>query len=235
MITKHVPSISFIIPTLNEADYIEKALRSIDIENSDIECLVVDGGSNDGTCAIVRQWPQIQIISADQSGRGYQMNLGARSATGDVFVFLHADCIMPENALVDLRKVLKSDQIVGGSFCLGFVRRHWLLQFSSFLSRINHPLTTYGDQAQFMRRDVFHNIQGFKEWPLMEDLEIQFRLKKKGRLVKIRRPVMSSDRRYQSPGPIFRQMLNVVLVGLFLVGVQPARLARWYKSGPPTK
>lgn len=224
-------TVSVIIPTLNEAGNLAAALASIGIIEEGVECLVVDGGSRDNTCTIARSWPGVTLIQADQSGRGYQMNLGVASASGDILLFLHADCLLPIDAIKYIQKHCESDKISGGSFCLSFAREHWVLQLCSAGSRINHPLTTYGDQAQFMRRDVFKKIDGFKEWPLMEDLEIQYRLRRHGKLIKIPEPVISSDRRYRRRGPFLHQLLNVVLVVLYLVGVSPERLANWYRPG----
>lgn len=205
------------------------ALASAGQLQEGVECLVVDGGSTDQTCTIAEQWPGVSLLKAKQSGRGQQMNLGAASASGDILLFLHADCLLPINAIKLVQKHCDSENIVGGSFCLSFSRKHWVLQLCSIGSRINHPLTTYGDQAQFMRRDVFEKIGGFKEWPLMEDLEVQKRLRQHGRLIKIRKPVISSDRRYRRRGPFIHQIFNVALVVLYLVGVSPKRLARWYR------
>ncbi len=205
------------------------ALASIDQLQEGVECLVVDGGSTDQTCVIAERWPGVSLLKTEPPGRGQQMNLGAASASGDVLLFLHADCLLPVDAINLIRKHGYSDNIAGGSFCLGFGRKHWVLQLCSLGSRINHPLTTYGDQAQFMRRDVFEKIGGFKQWPLMEDLEIQKRLRQYGKLIKIREPVISSDRRYRRRGPFVHQMFNVGLVLLYLIGVAPERLARWYR------
>ncbi len=221
--------VSVIIPTLNEADYLDRALLSIGELDQHTECIVVDGGSDDQTPDIARQWQGVKWIAADAPGRGRQMNIGAASAKGDILLFLHADCRLPINAIENVRKACTRHQIAGGSFYLGFTRRHWVLNLCSLLSRINHPLTTYGDQAQFIRRDVFNLVGGFKQSPLMEDLEIQYRLKLHGRLVKIQQPVISSDRRYRRRGPLFHQLFNVLLVILYLAGVSPDQLAKWYR------
>ncbi|MBL4595514.1 MAG: TIGR04283 family arsenosugar biosynthesis glycosyltransferase [Robiginitomaculum sp.] len=232
--TKASPfSISIIIPVLNEEAYIEQALSSIG-DDAGVECIVVDGGSDDQTCEIVRQWPNVRLIAAGTSSRATQMNMGADHAQGHVLLFLHADCQLPANAVERVRNACAERNVVGGSFCLGFTRRHWVFQFYSWCSQINHPLMTYGDQAQFVCKDVFDRINGFQEWPLMEDLEIQYRLRRQGKLVKIQAPVISSDRRYRRMGPVRHQVFNIVLVALFLMGVSPKRLAKWYKPTVPT-
>ena len=224
-----LPSVSVVIPTLNEEAYLEDTLRSFCRSSRETECIVVDGGSTDGTCEIAERWPDVRLMHATVAGRGAQMNEGARAATGDVLLFLHADCRLPEGAIRSLRLACQDERVVGGSFCLGFAGRHWVLQLLNVGSRINHPLTTYGDQAQFARASTFHAVGGFEEWPLMEDLEIQFRLRQHGRLSKIRRPVVCSDRRFQRRGPVRHQLFNTALVGLYLLGVPPTRLGQWYR------
>ncbi len=223
------PLVSVVIPTLNEADYLEQALLSIGELNRLVECIVVDAGSVDRTRDIARRWQNVTLLTSEFPGRARQMNIGGRVARGDILLFLHADCCLPDNALDNVQQVLADKKCVGGSFCLGFAQRHWVLRLCSWCSRVNHPWTTYGDQAQFMRRDIFQVIGGFQDWPLMEDLEIQYRLRKHGHLIKIRRPVISSDRRYRRHGPLLHQLFNILLVVLYLLGVSPQRLARWYR------
>lgn len=218
-----------IIPTLNEEEHLEQALESVRDSDAGTECLVVDGGSEDRTCEVAERWPSVKLLRAGAAGRAAQMNLGARAATGEVLLFLHADCRLPRDALALLQRTCADRRVVGGSFCLGFLERHWVLQLCNWGSRINHPLTTYGDQAQFIRRDVFLEIGGFQEWPLMEDLEIQFRLRSCGRLKKIRRPIRCSDRRFRRRGPVAHQLFNTWLVCLYLLGVSPTQLAKWYR------
>ncbi|MEM8608324.1 MAG: TIGR04283 family arsenosugar biosynthesis glycosyltransferase [Myxococcota bacterium] len=221
-------TVSVIIPTLNEEAHLESALRSVGVDDA-TECIVVDAGSTDATCELAEGWPGIKLIRGISAGRGAQMNAGARAAAGDVLLFLHADCQLPRGGIDVLRRVFADQRVVGGSFCLGFVERHWVLQLLNLGSRINHPLTTYGDQAQFARATTFHAVEGFPEWPLMEDLEIQFRLREHGRLTKIRRPVVCSDRRFHRRGPVRHQLFNTALVGLYLLGVPPTQLGEWYR------
>ena len=230
---QQLPSVSVIIPTLNEEAHLERALQSSGDSHPHTECIVVDGGSTDATCRIANAWPNVRLIRAGVPGRAVQMNLGAQSANGEVLLFLHADCQLPEGAIRRVQSVCCDERVVGGSFCLGFVERHWVLRLLNLGSRINHPLTTYGDQALFVRANAFHAIGGYEEWPLMEDLEIQFRLRRRGRLNKIREPVICSDRRFRRLGPVRHQLFNTALVGMYLLGVPPARLGDWYR--PRTK
>ena len=119
--------------------------------------------------------------------------------------------------------------IAGGSFSLEFDDGHPLLRFYSLFSRINHILFTYGDQGLFMRKEVFQAVGGFRNIPIMEDVDIQRRLRRTGRFVKIREPVTTSARRYRARGNVHQQIVNMMLVALYHSGVSPFTLKRYYK------
>lgn len=146
-------------------------------------------------------------------------------------MFLHADVQLPAGAFDAIAASLTDPAVVSGGFCLRYPKRHWVLWLCAQASRINHPLMTYGDQGLFVRRSVFEDIGGFSDWPLMEDLEIHYRLRRKGKLVKLQTPVVSSDRRFIQRGPLFQGVFNLTLILLYLCGVSPQRLARWYRPG----
>ncbi len=158
------------------------------------------------------------------------MNEGAKVARGDIFLFLHADTSLPRDSFWMIREALSDSSIAGGSFCLRFDHPDPLLWILSKLSRINHPLATYGDQTLFLRSDIFRRIGGFKEIPIMEDVEIQKRLRGLGKFIKIDEPVVTSARRYLQNGTIRQQLLNTVLVALYHLGISPHVLKRYYRS-----
>jgi rSAM/selenodomain-associated transferase 2 len=219
--------ISVIIPILNEVDIIESSLSSLLNHRGDFEVIVSDGGSSDGTLNVVSRFPQVkQVISG--SGRGRQMNEGAKLARGDIFLFLHADTYLPPSALQIIEAVMSESSVAGGSFCINFDQHNLLLRVYSFLSQINHILFTYGDQGLFLRCNTFRAIGGFKDIPIMEDVEIQVRLRSIGKFVKIREPVVTSARRFIKHGIIRQQILNTALVFLYHLGVSPSDLKRFY-------
>jgi len=158
------------------------------------------------------------------------MNEGAKAARGDIFLILHADTSLPHDSFWMIREALADPSIAGGSFCLCFDHPHRFLWILSMLSRINHPLATYGDQELFLRSDAFRGIGGFKEIPIMEDVEIQKRLRGCGKFIKINKPVVTSARRYLQNGTIRQQLLNTVLVILYHLGISPYLLKRYYRS-----
>ena len=158
------------------------------------------------------------------------MNRGAEVAKGDLLLFLHADTCLPPGGLDRIETMMARGEIVAGSFSLSFDEPNLLLKLYALFSRINHLLFTYGDQGLFMTRHIFERIGGFREIPIMEDVEIQKRLRKMGRFVKIRLPVVTSARRFLTHGIIKQQILNIGLVFLYHTGFSPVWLKRFYKS-----
>jgi rSAM/selenodomain-associated transferase 2 len=225
------PDVAIIIPALNESGCIAATLNALgsEIAQSALlsEVIVVDGGSVDGTPAIVKSFPNIRLLAASR-GRASQMNAGAAVSSAPLLVFLHADSQLPDGGLAEVAALMRDPTVVAGSFCLGFDAPHPILRLYGWLSRINLPISTFGDQALFLRRESFLRVGGFPPIPIMEDLEIQRALRRLGRFVKIRRPVRTSARRFLRRGAVRQQLLNIALVLLFLAGAAPGRLKRLY-------
>jgi len=221
--------VSVVIPALNEADNILSCLLSVKRQGGEIEVLVVDGGSADDTIEVARSHARV-ITSVP--GRAVQMNAGARHATGEVLLFLHADSRLPPDAVLALKQVLDDPHVVGGTFMLAFDSRKFLLRLVAFFTRFKFRFFHYGDQGIFVRRSVFQQLGGFKEVPVMEDIEFLLQLRKMGRVTLIKRPVTTSARRFLRHGIVRQQLLNLVLVILYLLGAKPETLAKWYQ---PTK
>lgn len=225
-------TVAVIVPTLNEEALLETFLSDLLERKGDFRVTVADGGSSDGTLEIARRFPEVRRVRAER-GRARQMNAGAREATEDVLLFLHADTFLPMDAFRLIGEALADPEVAGGCFRLAFDRDDPWLRTYSFFSRINHPLFTYGDQGLFVRREVLQRIGGFREMPILEDVEIQDRLRRAGRFVKLRHPVVTSARRFVRYGPVRQQALNVGIVLLYNLGVPPARLKRLYADEGP--
>ena len=187
----------------------------------------MDGGSVDRTCEVVRSFEGVQLLHSPK-GRALQMNLGASKASGEILWFLHADTVPPADFLSQIRQSMDSRDTSAGCFYLKFDEDHPVLRLYSKFSRINHTLFTYGDQAIFVKRSVFREIGGYESLPIMEDLEIQKRLKRKGKFAKIDAAVITSARKFTREGIIWNQVKNIILVLLYLMGVSPRKLARHY-------
>jgi len=228
--------ISIIIPALQEEGAIEslaESLRAIlslrpGTEQRQVEILLVDGGSEDGTVAKARAlgW---KVIESPKRGRGPQMNAGAALASGEILVFLHADTHLPQDALGQIEQALGDPQILGGNFSLVFTGETWE---SRWLTRLYPFLRLggmcYGDSAFFMRRAVFESVGGYREYPLFEDCDLYRRLRRRGRFVRLPARASTSSRRFA--GRFFRTFaLWSLLQVLYWLGVSPHRLARLYR------
>lgn len=220
--------LSVIIPTLDEEATLASTLESVRRGVPGSEVLVVDGGSQDGTLEVAGSSTGVRTLSAPR-GRGPQMNAGAAAASGDVLLFLHADTRLPPGAGTLVVSALADPLVVGGSFVLGFDSTHPILRLSAIASRLNVTWATYGDQAFFLRRSIFEKLGGFAPLPLFEDVELQARLRRLGRCVKIRTPVVTSARRFLRAGVVRQQALNAALLAAYHLGVSPERLAAWYE------
>jgi len=217
--------ISVVIPTLNEEFHIEKTLQSINKQEGDYEFYVVDGGSTDNTVAIAKRYA---CVINSKRGRAVQMNVGAKLCTGDVLLFLHADTILPDNAFREIRKRMQDNKVAGGSFYIAFDADNFILRGISFITRFNFRLFHFGDQGIFVRRDVFQALNGYKEIPIMEDYDFYKRLRKQGKVVLIRMPVISSARRFTKKGILRQLLINKFVVLAYWAGVDIQTIKRFY-------
>ncbi|MFQ5732806.1 MAG: TIGR04283 family arsenosugar biosynthesis glycosyltransferase [Planctomycetaceae bacterium] len=219
-------SVSIIIPTLNEADLIGESLekaRAI----GDCEILVVDGGSDDGTA---ERATAAGLVRTSMPGRAVQQNAGAAAATGEVLLFLHADCRLEAGALEAVIDALLDPRVVAGCFRQRIDApglRYRLLERGNAL-RVKLCKWAYGDQGIFVRREAFERVGGFPELQLMEDLFLMKRLKTLGRVVLLDTPLHVSARRWQQQGVARQTLRNWALTLLAQCGVSPNRLARFY-------
>jgi len=224
--------ISIVIPVLNEEAQIKQTLDFTTQLSGNFEIIVVDGGSTDGTKSVVKSFSNILLVNS-QKGRANQMNTGAKQAKGEILLFLHADTRLPENAIETIEKKMSQNNVVGGSFSLCFDSPHHLLRFYAKLSKINHSLFTYGDHAIFIKKYFFEQISGYKEISIMEDVEIQSRLRKRGKFIKLSETVLTSARRFKENGTTKQLVLDVLILVLYHLGVSPKNLKKWYPDNKP--
>jgi len=219
--------ISVIIPALNEARGILSCLDSVKTQQGEFELIVADGGSIDGTVEVVQ--PHARVIHSRQ-GRAIQMNSGARQATGDVFLFLHADSCLPPSGFLLLEKALADPRIVGGTFTLKFNSPRLLLRLIAFFTRFKFRYFHYGDQGIFVRRSVFKGLSGFSEISFMEDVDFLRRLQRTGSVTLLKQPITTSARRFLERGVLRQQLINMILVIFYLLGARPEILKKWYAN-----
>jgi rSAM/selenodomain-associated transferase 2 len=196
--------------------------------------VVVDGGSRDGTIESARRVPDVMALVSAR-GRAVQMNAGARAARGGVLLFLHADTWLPDGALAAVRDALADPAVVGGRFDVRFDSPRPVLSMIAFFMNLRSRWSgiSTGDQAIFVRRDVFDGLGGFAEIPLMEDVELTKRLKRRGRVAALRARVTTAARKWEREGALRTMVLMWALRLLYVCGVPPARLHRWYYRRAP--
>lgn len=220
---------SIIMPVLNEEAVLEHHLTVLSRQTPHQECelLIVDGGSTDRTIEIAQRFGR---VIPSQRGRAAQMNCGAGVATGEIFLFLHADTLLPDGAFQAIEHALKTQDIVGGAFRICFNCHQWpyrLVSIATNLRSSTRKIFT-GDQAYFIRSVSFHAIGGFPDQPLMEDLEIITRLRTIGKVVLLPHYVTTSARRHEKMGLIRSVLFMWYLRTLYKFGTSPAKLHSMY-------
>ncbi len=225
---------SVIIPAYDEAATINAVIaRVLGIAPDGTQIVVADGHPRSTTLAAVQDLPRNAeiILCAAPKGRAVQMNAGAREADGDTLLFLHADTRLPHDAFAVMNTALEAGA-PAGAFDLTIDAPGPLFALMSRLASLRSRITRipYGDQSHFFRRDVFRQLGGYPDLPLMEDVEIMRRLKRQGMHPTIsRRSVLTSARRWKKEGAIFCTLRNWLLISLYLLGVPASRLAKFYR------
>lgn len=233
-LTPVVPSIpgmlrvSIIIPALNEEPLIGTAVEKARATRPH-EIIVVDGGSRDATAEVAAELGA--LVVASPRGRGRQQNVGARLATGDVLLFIHADNWLDQRGLDQIQTSLADPKILGGAFrqqieAAGRLYR-WLEQGNAWRARRRG--LPYGDQGIFLRRETFLQLGGFPDVELMEDLLLMRRFREIARPILLPGPLHVSPRRWQQHGIIRQTLRNWSLQMAQRLGVSPERLARFYQ------
>jgi rSAM/selenodomain-associated transferase 2 len=223
-------AISVILPVLNEARSINSVIGHLREQEPGVEIIVVDGDAAGGTIAAVSGNDVRTTVAAP--GRANQMNRGAALATGDILLFLHADTLLPSGAFGRLRTCLADEDIVGGAFSLGIASPRWYFRVTEryVACRTRFTRIPFGDQALFLRRAYFNGIGGYHPIPIMEDVELMSRIRRRGdRIGILSDKVMTSARRWEREGVICATARNWLLQLLYCCGVPPKRLARFYR------
>jgi rSAM/selenodomain-associated transferase 2 len=223
MPTSDQPEISVVIPVANEAAALPGCLARITRQPGEI--LVVDAASDDDSRALA-QAAGCGVVPAPQRHRARQMNLGAAEARGRILLFLHADTWLPPDAFVKITEAIDRRGALGGGFARRYRSRSLILAMTSRLAGIRNRLWGWhlGDQAIFVRRDIFDRLRGYRDIPIFEDLDFSRRLRALGKTITLTPPVYSSARRFAEKGPLRTTWDDLRLTRRYLSGVDPNEL-----------
>ena len=226
--TQLSPTISVVIPTLNEAGELPETLSRVQAVPEIAEIIVVDAGSSDSTCEIAREH-HCTVLECEPS-RGKQLRLGAEKATGDIILLLHADTWLPENAGRAMIECLSQPLVVAGGFHKTFRDRPGYIPFSrlrlEFFCRALKSI--YGDQGIFVRREILEAVGGVPDIPLMEEFELCKKLSSQGRLTLAKATVQTSSRKFAQEGVLMTYWRMTVCTVRYWLGASPEKLVEIY-------
>jgi rSAM/selenodomain-associated transferase 2 len=217
--------LAIVVPTLDEESVLRRHLPAA-LAQAD-EVVVSDGGSSDGTREVATALGA--RVVAGTRGRGPQLNRGAAATDAELLLFLHADTTLPAGAAAAVRTAVARGY-AGGGFRVRFEPATPLLRLGAALvnARTRATRLPLGDQAHFATRAAFEELGGYRDWPLLEDLDFAWRLKRHRRVAVLPLAVATSARRFQRQGVARTVATNWLIWALFLCGVPPARLVRLY-------
>ncbi|MGC1480497.1 MAG: glycosyltransferase [Chthoniobacterales bacterium] len=217
---------SLIIPCWRDGELVSRLLRRDVGQN---ETIVILAMPDEGLVGRLRDLGATVIVS-NEANRGHQLALGAEAASGDVLVFHHADSEIEEGQVRAVVEVMGDSRIVGGAFHRKFDGRHPLFRWIEPVERWRALRfgALFGDQSIFVRRSHYEAIGGFRNLPLMEDVEFSNRLRRSGRIALLDPPMTTSDRAHREGGAWRTSIRNGLFLLLFRCGVSPDRLHTWY-------
>jgi rSAM/selenodomain-associated transferase 2/rSAM/selenodomain-associated transferase 1 len=223
---RETPWLSVIIPARNEAENLPKTLAAL-AGAAGVEIIVVDGGSTDGTAALARSLGARALETA--SGRARQMNTGAAVARGGALLFLHADTQLPPDFARHVQGALSTPGMSAGAFRLRTDSHRRLMRVVEFMVNTRSRLRQmpYGDQGIFLKAELFRELGGFPELPILEDYALVRRLRRRGTVLLAKASVITSSRRWAALGVWRHTLLNQAIVLAYRLGVSPQRLAKW--------
>ncbi|MFO7677843.1 MAG: TIGR04283 family arsenosugar biosynthesis glycosyltransferase [Thermoplasmatota archaeon] len=230
---KQAPAFSIIIPVLHERENINTLINNLlqAPTKEPIEIIVVDASPTKDTINQIANSSVIKLTA--QKGRAQQMNKGAKHASGEILVFLHADTEPPKNCLTEIKKIMENKQFIGGAFSLKIQTKHKIIQIVAVISTLRSQITRapYGDQVIFIKKSFFEKIGGYRNIPIMEDVDIMRRIKKqKGKIRILPHHVITSDRRWKEEGLLYTNIRNTIIIFLYWCGMPAEKLAKFYPT-----
>jgi len=226
------PSISVIIPVYFEKENLPKTLQNLKANAKELNYEIIISDTPDVTTIDDIDTTSCFTCKALKAGRAYQLNEGAKMARGEILFFLHADTFLPKNWDEKIYNLYTQNKNLVGAFSLGINTDKLFIKFIEFLAnvRVYFTNTPYGDQGQFFSSTLFHQIAGYNELPLMEDIAIIKKIHQKNIKVKIlKSKIYTSDRRWKTEGILYTSLRNRVLSTLYYFGISAEKLKRYYK------
>lgn len=224
--------ISVIIPTFNEEEHIKETIQKLwQYDEGDFikEIIITDGGSTDNTVAIAKT-EGVKIVVSPKKGRAAQMNFGASFATEEILYFLHADTTPPQNFTMDITKAIEHG-FGAGCFILSFDYNHWFLKANCWFTRFDVNAIRFGDQSLFVTKELFELTGGFSEKHIvLEDQHLITRLKKITRFTIIKKPVITSARKYLENGIYKTQGIFFIIYFMYRLGCSQQQLVTTYRK-----
>ena len=227
------PGVSIIMPVFHESSVIHDSLESLGhlVGITNAEVILVDGGAGstvDSVCTA--HYPYTIRTCVSPPGRGRQLAEGAELSTAPHLVFLHVDTRIRRDALLEIGKILSRH--AAGAFDLYVRSSSYYIKTVAAFASVRSRLTRipYGDQVHFVRKEIYVQIGGYREMPIMEDVEFMSRLKRHGHRIKFTRSFAANpDRRWRKEGPVRRTLANWSLMLAYRLGVSASRLSSYYK------
>jgi len=226
--------ISVIIPVFNEKENLYKRLSFLceQANKFPIEIIVANSPeTTDDSLVMCKNFDKVRYFLSDKKGRSCQMNFGAKQATGDVLLFLHADVGLPEDFYNQIKKAVDTN-FEAGFFCFKFDKENFLLNINSSMTKKDGVFAGGGDQCQFFTKEAFENLSGFNEdFCIMEDFEIIGKVRKqKIPFTIIQSPVTVSSRKYEANSWFKVNLINGYMFLKYKLGTSPEQLRKTYKS-----
>ena len=231
--SQKVPTLSIVIPTLNEALHLPLLLSDLNVWPNDFELIIVDGGSIDLTISIA-QIQGVDVIKSPKKNRGYQLKTGAANARGDWLLFLHADSRLKTSWVRSLSQIIQNKKSKNFAWYFDFKIKKDNLEYrfleiavalrSLFLQ---HP---YGDQGLLIHKDLYYKTGGYSSLKIMEDIDLITRITKMTKLKRIRESIYTDDRKWTNSNIIKRAIKNYKLRKRWRQGYDIDDLSKEYNS-----
>lgn len=222
---------SIIIPTLNEADNIERLVKHLlkHKKANFFEVIVVDAGSTDNTFQLAHQAGAL-VVRAPRKGRAAQMNYGAKIAKGEVLYFVHGDSLPPLDYYDNIKNALENGSKVGG-FRFKFDSKKPILKVNNYLTHFNIIFVRGGDQTLFITKDFFDELGGYRDdYIIMEEYDLIERAQKFTKFTVIPNDVFVNARKYDNNSWLRVQLSNAVIFAMYRLGFSQHKMAQTYKK-----